>query len=442
LLFHADMRPKNLLILTALFVMGCSETSSGPVIQTIIPERGPLAGGNQVTITGVGFAYQDTTVSFGGNEATEVAVLEEGSLRVTVPEGASAEATDVVIVSEDGVAFVEDGYSYNALPTIASLVPDRGSHLGTSFSITGTGFENFEAGETTILVDGAPCTDVSVQSDTAVVCNAPAGAPWSLVDVTIENDNGAATAKDSFGYMKEGLFAIEGRGGIAGTLYFVDTEDMTATAVGGVGVAITGLVSHLDGTLYGVTANATAVNAGFPRDLVTIDPFTGAATTIGPLLKANSDRVKIPDIALEFTSDVLYGWSKVDRELVTIDLTSGEVTLVGGDKGVNGGGLAFDYENNVYLSADGSDGELLSVVAGTGVTANAADLVDAQGDDINSMTFLVDTMYGIREGIAQDGLTQATILVEINLTSGAVTPVMDLPFGADGLSRTPPLPFM
>jgi hypothetical protein len=349
---------------------------------------------------------------------------------------------DVVVVADDGVAYVADGYSYNELPVIASLVPDRGSHLGASFSLTGTGFLDFEAGDATILVDGAACTDVSVQSDTVIVCSAPAGVPWSLADVTLENTNGVATAKDAFGYMKDGLFAIEGRGGIAGTLYFVDTDDATIVPVGSVGVGITGLASHLDGTLYGVTSNANAVNAGFARDLVTIDPFTGAATTIGPLVTATGVRVKVPDIALEFTGTTLYGWSKVDRELVTIDLTTGEVTRVGGNKGITGGGLAFDFSGNMYLSADGSGGELLSAEVATGVTANHVDLVDAQGDDINSMTFSVDTMYAIREGVGQDGNSQATLLLEVNLATGAVTRVMDMPFGVDGLARTPALPFM
>lgn len=431
------------LFFASLLLLACGETAedSTVLIASIDPPRGPLAGGNTVTIEGTGIAQGDVEVRVGGSAASSVLVLEDGSVVVTIPQGAQPDAVDVVVASDEGVAYLANGYTYNPVPSISSVVPDRGSHLGASLSVTGTGFEDFDPGVTTVLIGGEPCGDVSIQSDTVIVCNAPQATPWSLADVSIENTNGGATAEGAFGYMKDGLFAIEGRGGIAGTLYFVDTEDGTFRSIASVGTAITGLVSHLDGTLYAVTSNAIALEAGFPRDLVTIDPFTGAASTIGPLLKSDGGAVKIPDIALEYDGDTLYGWSKTDGQLATIDMESAEVSLIGGTASVKGGGLAFDLEGSLYMTPDGSDGELFTCSTTTGALASSADLVDAEGDDINSMSFAVDTMYGIREGVSQDGASSATILLKLDVQTGVVSKVHDLPFGADALAHTPPLPF-
>jgi hypothetical protein len=433
------------LVAIVLASISCGETpgdNGSSAIDAIVPPRGPLAGGNEITIRGSDINRGPLSVTIGGVAAPNVAILDDGNLLVTVPPGREDGPADVLVASSDGVATVADGYSYNPLPTVAAVVPDRGSVVGASVSVMGTGFEELDAGDTEVLVDGEACADVSVQSDSLLVCNVPPGPAWTLVDVEVSNANGSARAEDAFGYMQGGLFVVEGRGGIAGTLYFVDTEDGSFTAVSELTTAITGISPALDGTLYGVTSNSTATTAGFPRQLVTIDPFTGATESLGPLQTADGSAVRIPDIAMDMANNTLYGWSKEGSQLVTIDLGSGEVTPVGGDQSINGGGLAFDLDGALFLAPSGSDGEIFAVTPGSGALAEPVDASDPNGDDLNSMAFESGTLYGIREGVSQDGTTRATLLLDINLDTGAVTNVHDMPFGVDALSQTPPLPFM
>ncbi|MCP4447678.1 MAG: hypothetical protein GY811_20430 [Myxococcales bacterium] len=262
------------------------------------------------------------------------------------------------------------------------------------------------------------CLDISVQSDTTIVCNAPGGSPWTLADVSIENINGEAIAEQAFGYMKAGLFAADGRGGIDGNLYFVDLGNNSYSPIAKPGEAVTGLASHLDGTVYGVTSNASAASAGFPRTLVAINPFTGEADQRGQLLTSEAEAMRILDIAMAYDTDVLCGWSKSHRQLVSIALDTGRVLLLGGDTIVNGSGLAFDFESNLFLAPDGSNGGLFDVDRSSGVLSGAVSMDDSAADDVSALTFDSTTLYGVREDPSTDGATLATFLLQIDEETG------------------------
>ncbi len=438
------MRRSALLLISTLpLALSCGETPSDRTItiESIEPTRGPLGGGNSLVLTGGGFDDEGLEVTIDGARAEDLTFLSDGRLQVTVPAGAEAGAVDVLVVAGSELAYLPDSYSYNPLPTITSVVPDRGSHEGAAVSLVGTGFLDLEAGDSTVTIGTAPCLDISVQSDTTIVCNAPGGAPWTLSDVSIENDNGEAIAEGAFGYMKAGLFVADGRGGVDGSLYYVDLETDSYEPIAKLDDAITGLASHIDGTIYGVTSNAGAVGAGFPRDLVEINPFTGEINPIGQVLTAEAEALRIPDIAISYDTNELYGWSKSHRQLVTIALDTGRVGLVGGDTSVNGSGLAFDFDSNLFLAPDGSDGELFGVSRADGTLSNGKNMVDPEGDDISALTSDLDSLYGVREGISTDGATIATILLQIDKETGVVIERMDLPFGTDAIAVTPPLPF-
>lgn len=438
------MRRRAFVLASVLpIAFACGETPSDRTItiETLEPVRGPLGGGNNLVIAGNGLENEAIEVTIDGIPATNPTLLQDGRLQVTVPAGSTPGDVDVLVVAGGELAYAPDAYSYNPLPTITSIVPDRGAHTGTAISIVGTGFTDLEAGDAIVRVGADACLDISVQSDTTIVCNAPGGEPWTLSDITVENDNGTVIAEDSFGYMKEGLFAADGRGGIDGNLYFVDLENETYAPIAKLAEGITGLASHRDGTLYGVTSNASASSAGFPRLVVEINPFTGELDTVGQLLTTDARALRVPDIAISYDTELLYGWSKTHRQLVRISLETGRVTLLGGDDNVNGGGLAFDFDSNLYLSPDGSDGALFDVARVDGTLSGEVDLVDAEGDDISAMTSDLNAIYGVREGLSFDGATIATILLQIDEETGVVQELFDLPFGTDALTNTPPLPF-
>ncbi|MEQ8765183.1 MAG: IPT/TIG domain-containing protein [Planctomycetota bacterium] len=92
-----------------------------PEITTISPRRGPLAGGNTITISGTGFT-PDTTVTFGG-VAGGVTYVSASELQVVVPAGTFtppasgsprrlASDVEVVVTTPHGMHSVANGYTY------------------------------------------------------------------------------------------------------------------------------------------------------------------------------------------------------------------------------------------------------------------------------------------------------------------------------------------
>lgn len=71
----------------------------GPAITHVLPPRGPMTGGNTITIVGSGLA--SATVSFGGTAATVVS-RTAGMMEVVVPAHAAGEVD--VVVSADGLS--------------------------------------------------------------------------------------------------------------------------------------------------------------------------------------------------------------------------------------------------------------------------------------------------------------------------------------------------
>ena len=85
-----------------------------PEIGAITPSSGPTSGGGTVTITGTGFsASGTTTVMFGSNAATVIAVVNSTTLTVVAPSAAASAAVNVVVTHPNGLsATATNGYTY------------------------------------------------------------------------------------------------------------------------------------------------------------------------------------------------------------------------------------------------------------------------------------------------------------------------------------------
>ena len=438
-----SMRIRILLACLALST-ACGESPSDVKlsIESLQPNRGPVAGGNLLVLRGTGLAQDNLQIRMGGRLVADPIRLEDGGLQFVAPAGQVPGEVDLLVSVGDEAIYLASAYEYNPTPTISSIVPDRGYFEGTTISLVGTGFMDYDAGDATIELAGAPCTEVSVESDTIVACVAPTGIPWTAADVTLTNNNGEFTMEDGFRFMKSGLLVAEGRGGVDGSLFYVDLDDDSFRPIAKLDSAITGIAVDAGGVVYGVTANAGAIAVGFPRKLVTIDPFTGAQSSIGDLLTGESLAVKLPDIAIDYDSSTLYGWTKPDNQLVTVSLDSGRVAFVGGAQSVKGGGMAFDLDGALYLSPDGSDGSLQAVTIANGNLSEALNLSDDTAKNVNSLTYVGSSFFAIREGVATSGGTIATYLLEIDDETGVVIERMTLPFGGDALTATPNVPFL
>lgn len=164
-----------------------------PFKSSLAPTSGPLAGGNTVTINGVGLATA-SSVSFGANTATPT-VVSDTQLTVAVPAGAATGPVGVSVTTAGGT---NNGlsYTYVDVPTVTTVAPASGPTAGgTGVTITGTNLGTTES----VTFDGNPAP-FSVVSSTTVSAVTPPGTAGA-VDVVVTNLAGSDTAADAFTYV-------------------------------------------------------------------------------------------------------------------------------------------------------------------------------------------------------------------------------------------------
>jgi hypothetical protein len=203
----------------------------------------------------------------------------------------------------------------------------------------------------------------------------------------------------------------------ASNLYTIDPSSGAATSIGSIGKAITGLaVDNADGgKLYGVTAGVYL--SGEERQLLRINPATGASTVVGSL-GAN----EIEDIAFSALGQ-LYGWNETGDDLYSINKATGALTKAG-ESNLSlsfGDGIAFDRNGWLWGALDGDFGHLSTLNPSTGAVQTGVHLSgtpNTTGNLISSADFACDgsTLYGVVNDFGA-----ATNLVTIDTASGAIT---------------------
>ena len=107
-------------------LLNAATTADGPtspmpgdsIAQEVNVNSGPTTGGNTVTITGTGFSSSNTIVFFGDTPGTNVVVLSDTMLTVTVPPGDQG-TVEVTVSTPFGVTPVISAGEY----TYLSLTP-------------------------------------------------------------------------------------------------------------------------------------------------------------------------------------------------------------------------------------------------------------------------------------------------------------------------------
>jgi hypothetical protein len=169
---------------------------AAPVVSTISPSAGALAGGTTVTITGSDF-ISGASVDIGGSACTSVNVSNANVLNCTTSAHTAGTAA-VTVTNPDGqYTSLSSAFTYQAGPTITSISKSAGPLAGgTSITLTGT---NFFTGAT-VNLGGSSCSSVTVTSSTSLTCTTTAHAA-GIVSVTITNtDQQVATLASSFTY--------------------------------------------------------------------------------------------------------------------------------------------------------------------------------------------------------------------------------------------------
>lgn len=170
-----------------------------PTVTGLSPTAGPLVGGTQVTITGTNF-YAGATVSFGTNAASNVQVTSSTSIVCNVPPTSSSSIADVIVTSLGGRSSVvpSDQYSYDPVPTVASVSPSSGPlGGGTQVTVSGTGF----VAGASVSFGGLSAT-ATVVSPTSISASSPPEAAGSVdVKVTTPGGSSAVSPSDQYTYL-------------------------------------------------------------------------------------------------------------------------------------------------------------------------------------------------------------------------------------------------
>ncbi|MEO4000559.1 IPT/TIG domain-containing protein [Mesorhizobium sp. CAU 1732] len=170
-----------------------------PVVDSVTPNSGPVAGGTVVTIRGSEFrGLNSWSVLFGDQRATNLRVISHTELQATSPAG-SAGPVDVTVNAEGGLSVpgADSIFTYVAPLAVTSVSPASGLiDGGTAVTITGTGFTEASA----VSFGGIPALAFFVDDDTEIMAVAPARDGPSLVDVTVERPGESAQLANAFEY--------------------------------------------------------------------------------------------------------------------------------------------------------------------------------------------------------------------------------------------------
>lgn len=181
-------------------------TSVAPVVTSISPSTGSIAGGTSVTVTGSGFLngavvrfVQESGGTPGGATlaGAYVNVLSSTTLTVVSPGVTSGTTYFITVRTPSGTSPTSGAevFTYSPLvPTLSAISPNAGPDTGgTSFVLTGTGFVN---GATVSFVkESSGCssyntlsaTGVTVVSSTTITGSTPSvgsGAPYYVYVTT------------------------------------------------------------------------------------------------------------------------------------------------------------------------------------------------------------------------------------------------------------------
>lgn len=194
-----------------------------PIIASFTPASGVI--GTQVTITGSHFTGA-TAVQFNGIAASTFTVDSATQVRANVPAGAT---TGKINVTTGGGTAISAG-DFMMTPVIVSFTPAFGM-VGGEVTITGNHF----IGATSVKFNSSSATTFTVDSNTQIRANVPAGSTTGKISVT--TSGGTGVSADDF-VMTPIIASFTPTSGVAGTeVTITGSHFMGATAAQFNGVA-------------------------------------------------------------------------------------------------------------------------------------------------------------------------------------------------------------
>ena len=292
-----------------------------PTLTTVTPTAGKLAGGT-VTLSGSGFANGATSVTFGaGNHGATVHVSSTTSLTVKAPAHAAGAVT--VTVTTPGGTSGTKPYTYDPIPTIASLSRTSGPTTGgTQVTVTGTGFSSVAS----VKFGTTTAQSFTVRSATQLVTTSPVHAAGTAgVSVTTPGGSSPATPADLYKFTVSApavsaispasgpaaggtTVTVSGSGFTGATTVYFGTAKGKTVSVNAAGTQLT--VKSPAGT-SGASVNVRVATPASESPAVTADLFTYGPTitslsrTSGPV--AGGTKVTIAGTGFSTVQSVKFG---------------------------------------------------------------------------------------------------------------------------------------
>ncbi|MES2834634.1 MAG: IPT/TIG domain-containing protein [Pseudomonadota bacterium] len=155
-----------------------------PIISTISPQAGPVAGGTSVNITGSNFTPA-STVSFGGTPGTSVSFISATALSAVSPAGSGTIDVSVTNIAGTSANTSADDFTYVERPEITLLGPPTGPEAGgTNVLIVGSNFTP----DVAVTFGGVSAASITYVSTNQLFVQSPAGT--GTVDVRVSNTGG------------------------------------------------------------------------------------------------------------------------------------------------------------------------------------------------------------------------------------------------------------
>ncbi|MCK7621747.1 IPT/TIG domain-containing protein [Streptomyces sp. RS10V-4] len=255
----------------------------GPVLLAVLPNSGPVAGGNTVTLFGLGLAGT-TSVLFGSTPAT---IIGQDPLGLTVTVLAPAHAAGAVQVTATNAVGTSNPVTYvyaaPPVPHATAIIPTSGPVAGgIPFTIIGTGLQNG-----TVTFGGTPATVLGTDpTGMFLIGIVPAGpVGGGNVPVVVTTPGGTTTVPGGFTYLPAVLpptvtIPVTPPAGAAGATFTITGTNLTGAivmfgAVPATGVTVNGTGTVITGTVPpGTPATTVPVIVTTPGGTVSAGAFT------------------------------------------------------------------------------------------------------------------------------------------------------------------------
>jgi hypothetical protein len=177
-----------------------------PTISTVTPDKGPSAGGQNITITGTNFynGSNDATVEIGTMMAASPCAIQTiGPTQIVCNTGAAVvgqagSPVDVIVTTDSGNVTGTSAYTYYDPPTISNINPNAGpAGLANPITITGTNFYEIPGSSLTVTVGGQNCTGISFNT-TQITCTTPASSAGAATVTVTTPSSPAASSTYTF----------------------------------------------------------------------------------------------------------------------------------------------------------------------------------------------------------------------------------------------------